>query len=107
MRFRGLWRHHDFLRLWLGQTVSAVGTIVTRDALPLAAVLTLKATPLEIGFLSAASALPVVLIGRLAGVWADRMRRRPIMIAADLGRALVLLTVPAAALFGALTIQWR
>lgn len=92
----GLWRHPDFLRLWAGQSVSVFGSLVTRVALPFTAILTLDATPLQIGLLTAAELVPGLLVGLVAGVWVDRLRRRPIMIAADVGRALALLWVPLA-----------
>src|ERR671916_133910 len=99
----GLWRHRDFMRLWLGQTISEWGSQL--GALGLVALLYLRATPLQMGILGAAGFAPVLLIGLQAGVWVDRLRRRPILIAADLGRALLLLSVPAAAMFGALRIE--
>jgi len=99
----GLWRHRDFMRLWLGQTISEWGSQL--GALGLVALLYLRATPLQMGILGAAGFAPVLLIGLQAGVWVDRLRRRPILIAADLGRALLLLSVPAAALFGTLRIE--
>lgn len=100
----GLWLHRDFRRLWAGQTVSQLGSTITREALPYTAILTLQATPLQMGLLGAAGAAPLLLLGLLAGVWVDRLRRRPIMIAADLGRALLLLSVPLAYLLGWLGI---
>jgi MFS family permease len=93
------------MRLWSGQTISQLGSTVTREALPYTAILTLGATPVQMGLLGAASAAPLLLFGLLAGVWVDRLRRRPIMIAADLGRALLLLSVPAAYLLGWLRIE--
>lgn len=101
----GLWAHSDFMKLWAAQTISAFGSRITREALPLAAVLTLTASPGEMGVLMAIGAAPVVVVSLLAGVWVDRLRRRPILIASDLGRALLLLTVPAAAIFWKLTIE--
>ena len=108
MRFRltGLWRHPDFVKLWTGQTISLVGSQVTFLALPLTAVLVLNATPAQMGFLTAAGALPSLLVGLFAGVWVDRRRRRPILIATDLGRAALLLLIPAAALLGVLRIEY-
>src|SRR5688500_13691764 len=100
-----LWRNHDFLKLWAGQTISLAGTMVGGFALPLVAVLTLDATPLQLGLLRTFDILPAILVGLFAGVWVDRLRRRPIMIWVDLGRALVLLTIPFAALLGALRIE--
>jgi Na+/melibiose symporter-like transporter len=99
-RFGGLWRHRDFMRLWAGQTVSELGSTITREALPYTAILALHATPLQMGLLGAAGAAPLLVFGLLAGVWVDRLRRRPIMIATDLARALLLLSIPAAFLLG-------
>jgi len=102
--FTGLWRHADFRRLWAGQTVSLLGSQVTALALPVAAALTLHASALQMGILSAAGSLPVLLFGLVVGVQVDRFRRRPLLIAADLGRAALLGSVPLAALFGWLSI---
>src|SRR5512146_1632784 len=85
-----LWQHSDFLKLWGGQTISELGSRITRDGLPLLALLTLGATPAQMGLLSAAGSLPVLFFSLYAGIWVDRLRRRPIMILADLGRALIL-----------------
>src|SRR5205085_9694418 len=93
-RFGGLWRHTDFMRLWAGQTISQFGSTVTREALPYTAILVLGASPMQMGLLGAAGAAPLLLLGLFAGVWVDRVRRRPLMIAADVGRALLLLSVP-------------
>ncbi len=101
----GLWNHPDFMKLWIGQTVSGFGSRITRDALPLVAVITLSASPAEMGLLTAAASLPVLLFSLFAGVWIDRVRRRPVMIAVDLLSMLVLLLVPWAALGGWLRIE--
>ncbi len=103
---QSLWRHPDFLKLWAGQTVSSFGSEVTRVAVPLVAVLTLNATAAEVGVLRALQNAPFLLFGLLAGVWVDRLRRRPVLIAADLGRALVLASLPLAWAFGSLGI-WQ
>lgn len=105
-RVRGLWRHPDFLKLWAGQTVSLIGSAVTLLALPLTAVLTLRASALQMGLLRAASYLPALLVGLFAGVWVDRLRRRPILIAADLGRAALLGSIPLVALLGLLRMEY-
>ncbi len=102
--FTGLWRHADFRRLWAGQTVSLVGSQVTALALPVAAALTLHANALQMGILSAAGSLPILLFGLVVGVQVDRFRRRPLLIAADLGRAALLGGIPLAALFGWLSM---
>ena len=96
-RKKSLWRHPDFLKLWTGQTISELGSRITREGLPLTAVLVLGAQPEQMGFLAATGAASVLLFGLLAGVWADRIKRRPIMITADLLRAALLATIPAAA----------
>lgn len=92
------------MKLWTGQTISELGSRITREGLPLAAVLTLGATPIQMGWLAAVGSLPVLLVGLFAGAWVDRLHRRPILILADLGRALLLLTIPLAAVLGTLAI---
>ncbi|HJZ47682.1 MAG TPA: MFS transporter [Roseiflexaceae bacterium] len=104
-RFGGLWSHHDFMRLWAGQTISQLGSTITREALPYTAILVLGATPVQMGLLGAAGAAPLLLLGLFAGVWVDRVRRRPLMIASDIGRALLLLSVPIAYVLGWLRIE--
>lgn len=94
----------NFLKLWAGQTVSLFGSLIGRFALPFVAIYTLNATPFQVAAIGAAGVAPGVLLGLLAGAWVDRLRRRPILIAADLGRALVLATVPLAWAFGALSL---
>jgi len=103
-RLGGLWRHADFLRLWTGQTISQFGSQITLLALPLTAVLLLKASPLEMGILNAIEMAPFLIIGLPAGVWVDRLPRRPVLILGDFGRALALATIPAAYLLGLLTM---
>lgn len=103
-RSSSLWRHADFLKLWAGQTVSLFGSQITLLALPLTAVLTLKATPGEMGILVALSNAPN-LLSFLAGAWVDRLRRKPVLILADLGRALVLLSIPLGAALHVLRIE--
>lgn len=99
-----LWRHRDFLRLWSAQAVSAFGARITREGLPLAAVLTIGATPVELSILAALAMGPGLIVGLLAGGYVDRKRRRPILIASDLLRAAILMTVPAAAWSGLLSM---
>ena len=100
-----LWRHREFLKFWAGSAISSVGSEVTALAVPLIAALTLEATPWQMGLLSAAGSAPILLVGLFAGVWVDRVRRRPVMIAADLGRAALLLIIPLAAVTGALRME--
>jgi len=105
LRFAGLWRHADFAKLWTGQTISLFGSQITLLALPVTAVLILNATPLQMGLLTAAGTVPSLLLGLFVGAWVDRYRRRPILIAADLGRAALLAAIPLAALLGVLHIE--
>src|SRR6478672_11226654 len=98
----GLWQNSDFLKLWLGQAVSQFGDRITRGALPLTAVLTLHATAGDMSLLIVVLAAPMLLVGLLAGVWVDRLRRRPLLIITDLVRAGLLASIPLAALFGVL-----
>ena len=93
------------MTLWQAQTVSEFGSEITRLALPLTAVLTLQATAVEMGVLRAAANAPILLLGLVAGVWVDRLRRRPIMVSANVGRALLLGAIPAIALLGALRME--
>src|SRR3954454_8287139 len=104
-RFGGLWRHPDFLKLWAGQTVSLGGSLVSRVALPLVAILTLDATPGEVALLRIADLLPGILLGLFAGVWVDRLRWRPLMIWSHVGRAVLLGSIPLAAICGLLRIE--
>ncbi|MEO7912458.1 MAG: MFS transporter [Roseiflexaceae bacterium] len=104
-RFGGLWHHRDFMRLWTGQTISKLGSQIGGGAFGLIAILMLSATPVQMGLLAAAQSLPMLLLGLPAGVWVDRMHRRPIMIAADVGRLLLLATIPLAAVLGWLAIE--
>lgn len=103
-RRSGLWRNADFVKLWSGQTISNFGSGITGIALPLTAVLVLSASTGQMGVLSALDGLAVLVFGLLAGVWVDRLRRRPILIAADIGRALLLGSIPLAALLGVLRL---
>jgi MFS family permease len=89
-----LWRNSDFMRFWTGQSASLFGTQVSKLALPLTAILTLSATAGQLGLLRTAEFLPFLLISLPAGVWIDRRRRRPVMIAADLARMALIALVP-------------
>ncbi len=92
------------MNLWGAETVAQFGSQISPVAIPLLAALTLDATPFQMGILTAASGVPVLLIGLIAGAWVDRLRRKPIMMAMDIGRALVLLAIPIAAWLGVLDI---
>jgi hypothetical protein len=97
LRLTGLWYYPDFEAVGR-QTISVFGTLVTTFALPVTAILLLKATPLQFTLLSAAKYAPGLLVSFFAGAWVDRLRRRPILVAADLRRAVLLGSIPAAAL---------
>jgi MFS family permease len=103
-RSPSLWRHGDFMKLWAGQTISQLGSQVTHLALPLAAILLFGATPFQVGILVALEFLPFLLLGLPIGVWVDRLRRKPILIAADVGRFAVLVSIPLAHAMDALSL---
>ena len=101
-----LWRHADFMKLWVGQTVSELGSVVTRTAVPLVALLVLGAGPFEMALIVVSASLAVLLVGLFAGAWVDRLRRRPLLIWADAIRAVLLFSIPAAYLAGVLRIEY-
>jgi MFS family permease len=102
----GLWRHSDFVKLWTASTISLFGSQVSMIAIPAIAIITLKVSPFEAAMLGFFEMLPFILFTLPAGVWVDRLRRRPILIAGDIGRAIALSTIPIAFAAGALTI-WQ
>jgi MFS family permease len=97
--------NRHFAWLWMGQTISHFGSWITSNGLALTAVLALHATTFQMGLLAALGSVPAILFGLLAGVWIDRLPRKRLLILADLGRALLLLSIPLAALFGILHIE--
>lgn len=101
-----LWRQRDFLRLWGAQAVSAFGARITREGLPIMAVLTLAAAPSQLGVLAALTSAAGLFVGLAAGDFVDHTPRRRILIAADVARAALLISVPVAAWLGVLTI-WQ
>lgn len=101
---RSLARDRDFALLWTGQAISEFGSAITMLALPLIAVATLHASTFEVSLVAAATSVAWLVIGLPAGAWVDRVRRRPVLIAADLGRAVALTTVPVAWALGWLTV---
>lgn len=92
------------MKLWAGQTVSELGSVVTRTAVPLVALLVLGAGPTEMALLVVSGSLAVLLVGFAAGAWVDRLRRRPLLIWADVIRAVLLFSIPAAYLAGVLAM---
>lgn len=101
---RPLWHHRGFLRLWTGDTISQFGTQISYLAMPLLAVKTLHASTFEVGLLATFETLAFLLVGLPAGAWCDRMRRRPVLIAGDVGRAVLLGSIPLAAVLHHLTL---
>src|ERR671935_1287012 len=102
----GLWRHPDFAKLWSAETVSQFGTQFTQLALPLVAIDVLHVSAFKVAALTTVEFAPFLLISLPAGVWVDRLRRRPILVAGDLGRAALLGSIPIAYGFDVLTI-WQ
>jgi MFS family permease len=100
----GLWHHRDFRRFWLAQSITQLGTQITFLAIPLTAILILEATPGQMGILLAVMGLPALLVSLFIGVWVDRLRRRPLLIASNLSRAVVLTILPVMAVTGVLGI---
>ena len=94
----------DFIKLWTGFTIARIGSQITVLALPLTAVLLLGAGPTETGLLVAAQMLPSIVAGLFIGVWVDRLPRRPILIWSDIGSAVVIASVPLAAVLGTLSL---
>jgi MFS family permease len=102
----GLWRHRDFRNLWAAETISVFGSQIGGFALPLVAIITLDASPFAVSALLVVEFAPFLLISLPAGVWVDRLPRKPILVLGDLGRFAALLTIPIAYWLDALTI-WQ
>jgi MFS family permease len=94
----------SFQRLFLAATISNFGTMLHAIAMPFVAIVVLDATPGDLALLGAAGLLPGFVLGLFASTWVDRLRRRPLLIAADLIRAAVILFIPAAAALGRLEL---
>jgi MFS family permease len=105
-RRRSLFRQADFARLWTAATVSLFGTQVSQIAIPFIAAVLLNASPGEVGLLVTVEFLPFLLFTLPAGVWVDRFPRKRILVLADLGRGLMLVSIPIAYALGGLTI-WQ
>ncbi|HET6320115.1 MAG TPA: MFS transporter, partial [Chloroflexota bacterium] len=100
-----LWRQADFVKVLTGETVSDVGSRIGELALALAAAIALQATPGQMATLRAAEYLPRILVGLVAGVWVDRLRRRPVLLATNVVRAALLVLVAATAALGLLRVE--
>lgn len=105
-RRQSLWRHRDFMLLWGGQTISEMGSSVTQLALPLTAVILLKASTFEVGLLTSAATAAFALIALPAGAIVDRRTKRGIMLACDAARVVIIGSVPVAWALGVLTL-WQ
>jgi MFS family permease len=100
----GLWRNGAFVRVWSAATISVFGSFVTRIALPFVAILTLGAGPIDVAILRSLELVAALVVGFVAGAWVDRLRRRPVLIWADLLRAALLGSIPVAAIGGWLSL---
>jgi MFS family permease len=103
-RPRSLWRHHDFRQLWVGDTISQVGTQLSQLALPVLAVTVLHAGPREMGLLVAFETLAFLVVGLPAGAWVDRWHKKRVLISGDVVRALAFGSLPLAWALGHLTL---
>lgn len=101
----GRWLGPDFVKLWLGQSVSDFGSRITSLALPLTALLVLDASGTELGLLRAIPTAAAAACGFAIGVMVDRLPRRPILIGTDVARVILLALIPLAALLGQLRIE--
>jgi MFS family permease len=99
-----LWSHSDFMKMWTGQTISQFGSSISQLALPTIAIKLLHASPLAVAALGTVEFLPFLLFTLPAGVWVDRLPRRSVLIVGDVGRGLLLLSVPLAYLWGHITM---
>ena len=104
MTSRSILRHPDFRRLWTADLLSQLGTRLSMIAIPLLAVLTLNATTFQVSLLRTCETAAWLLLGLFAGAWVDRIRCLPVLVYADLGRALLFATIPVAAWFGVLSL---
>ena len=104
-RLRGaLWRNPDFMWLWGAQTVSQLGSQISGLAIPLVAIIVLDASTFEVAVLTVLGWAPFFFVSLPAGAWIDRLPRRPILIAADWGRAVALASVPLAYVLDGMTL---
>jgi MFS family permease len=99
-----LWKHSNFLKFWAGRSVSLFGTEISNFALPLTAITVLNAAAYEVGLLRSLRSIAAALTSLFAGVIIDRIRRKPILIATDLGFVLLTGLIPAAYFLGFLSI---
>jgi MFS family permease len=101
-----LWHNQAFVRVWTAASISIFGSLITRIALPLVAILTLGAGPIEVALLRSMDLIAALLVGLVAGAWVDRLKRRPVLIWADLIRAVLLAAIPISFMLGTLAL-WQ
>lgn len=101
-----LWSNNAFVRVWAAASISIFGSLISRIALPLVAILTLDAGPIEVAVLRGMDLAVALAVGLVAGAWVDRLRRRPVLIWADLGRAALLSVIPISFMLGTLAL-WQ
>src|SRR2546427_3135737 len=101
-----LWHHPNFLKLWIGQSVSQFGNQFTGIVLKFLAVKALLASPAQVGLLAALGTFPFLFIGLFVGVWVDRHPRRPILIAGDVGRGLIVAAIASLTFFGVVRLEY-
>ncbi|QQG48832.1 MAG: MFS transporter [archaeon] len=105
VRAPSLFHHYDFMKLWIGESISVFGSQFSPIAILFVATNTLNFQPIQFGILAALGTLAFLVFGLPVGVWADRKRRKRTMIGADVGRAVILLAIPLAAIFGGLSAE--
>jgi MFS family permease len=106
VRRPSLWHHADYVKIWSAATVSLMGSQVSQIAIPFIAAVLLQASAFQVAMLGAVDMLPFLLLTLPAGAWLDRVRRRPVMVLGDFGRAVALLSIPLAYAANALT-TWQ
>src|SRR5919198_2721682 len=104
-RFSEIWKQRQFRRYWTGETISTIGSGGTDFALPLVAVITLHATPGQMGIMRAIGASPGIILGLFAGVWVDRVSRQRLLVATELIAAVLIAWVPISYALHVLTLS--
>jgi MFS family permease len=99
-----LWRNGAFQRVWAAATVSIFGSLITRVALPFVAIILLNADSVGVALVRSMDLIAGLAFGLVAGAWVDRLRRRPVLIWSDVGRAVLLSIVPLAWVGGWLSL---
>src|SRR5664279_5923942 len=90
---RSLWRHPDYMKIWAASSISLLGTQVSQIAIPFIAAVVLGASVFQVALLGMVEMLPFILFALPAGAWLDRVRRRPVLVGGDIGRAIALISL--------------